>query len=88
MLPEILLDVGIELDGGGPAEAEDGLADVLFVIGGYGFVAAMVFVVTLAVEMLDEELLQRMGNALGHVIVHLRDAKGHAYGLIVAVHGT
>lgn len=55
---------------------------------GNGTVAAVVFVVTLAVEMLDEELLQGMGNALGHVVVHLRDAKGHADGLVVAVHGT
>lgn len=88
ILPEILLDVGIEFDGGCPAEAADGLADVLFVVGGNGFVAAVVFVVTLAVEMLDEELLQWMGNALWHVVVHLHDAKWHAYGLVVAVHGT
>lgn len=57
-------------------------------VGGNGLVAAVVFVVTFAVKMLDEELLQRMGYALGHVIVHLRDAKGHTDGLVVAVHGT
>ena len=87
-LPEILFDVGIEFYGLLPAEAADGLSDVLFVVGGNGFVAAVVFVVTLAVEMLDEELFQGMGNALWHVVVHLRDAKWHTYGLVVAVHGT
>ena len=48
-LPEILLDVGIEFDWGSPTEAEDGLADVLVVVWGNGFVAAVIFVVTLAV---------------------------------------
>ena len=48
----------------------------------------MVFVVALAIEMLDEMLLQGMGNALGHVVVHFGNAKGHADGLVVAVHGT
>ena len=29
-LPQVILDVGVELDGFGPAVAEDGLTDVLF----------------------------------------------------------
>ena len=57
-------------------------------IGGHGFVAAMVFVVALAVEVLDEKLFQGMGDTQGHVVVHLRDAEGHADWLVVAVHGT
>ena len=32
-LPQVILDVGVELDGFGPAVAEDGLTDVLFVVG-------------------------------------------------------
>ena len=47
----------------------------------------MVFVVALTVEMVDKMLLQRMSNALGHVVVHLCDTEGHADGLVVAVHG-
>ena len=74
-LPQVILDVGVEVNGFGPAVAEDGLTDV-------------VFVVALTVEMVDEMLLQRMSNALGHVVVHLCDAEGHADGLVVAVHGT
>ena len=57
-------------------------------IGGHGFVAAMVFVVALAVEVLDKKLFQGMGDTQGHVVVHLRDAERHAHGLVVAVHGT
>ena len=30
-LPQVILDVGVELDGFGPAVAEDGLTDVLFI---------------------------------------------------------
>ena len=48
----------------------------------------MVFVVTLAVEVVDKVLLQRMGNTLGHVVVHLRDAERHTYWIVVAVHRT
>jgi len=49
-----------EVDHGfGPAVAEDGLTDVLFVVGWHGTVAAMVFVVALTVEMVDEMLLQQ-----------------------------
>ena len=51
-------------------------------------IAAVVFVVTLAIEVVDEMLLQGKGNALRHVVVHLCDAKGHANGLVVTVHGT
>ena len=86
-LPQVILDVGVELDGFGPAVAEDGLTDVLFVVGWHGTVAAVVFVVALTVEMVNEMLLQRMSNALGHVVVYLCDAEGHADGLVVAVHG-
>ena len=84
---QVILDVGVELDGFGPAVAEDGLTDVLFVVGWHGTVAAVVFVVALTVEMVDEMLLQRMSNALGHVVVYLCDTEGHADGLVVAVHG-
>ena len=88
MLPQIVLDVIAERDGLLPAKAEDGLADVLFVLRKNGTVAAMVFVVALAVEVLDKVLLQWTGNAQGHVMVHLCNAKGHADGLVVSVHGT
>ena len=88
MLPQIVLDVIVELDGLLPAKAEDGLADVLLVLWGNGTIAAVVFVVALAVEVLDKVLLQGTGNAQGHVVVHLRNAKGHADGVVVAVHGT
>ena len=86
MLPQIVLNVIVELDGLLPAEAEDGLADVLFVLRRNRTVAAVVFVVALAVEVLDKVLLQGAGNAQGHVVVHLCNAKGHADGLVVAVH--
>ena len=86
-LPQVILDVGVEVNGFGPAVAEDGLTDVLFVVGWHGTVAAVVFVVALTVEMVDEMLLQRMSNALGHVVVYLCDTEGHADGLVVAVHG-
>ena len=75
-LPQVILDVGVELDGFGPAVAEDGLADVLFVFGWHGTVAAVVFVVALTVEMVDKMLLQRMSNALRHVVVYLCDTAG------------
>ena len=88
MLPQIVLNVIVELDGLLPAEAEDGLADVLFVLWRDGAVAAVVFVVALAVEVLDKVLFQGMGNAQRHVVVHLCNAKGHADGLVVAVHVT
>ena len=58
-LPQVILDVGVELNGFGPAVAEDGLTDVLFVVGWHGTVAAVVFVVALTVEMVDEMLLQQ-----------------------------
>lgn len=87
-LPQIVLDVGIELHGIRPAVGTDSLTDVLFVLWRHGTVTTMVFVVAFAVEVVDEVLLQRMGNTLGHVVVHLRDAKGHTYWLVVAVHGT
>ena len=66
-LPQVILDVGVEVNGFGPAIVEDGLTDVLFVVGWHGTVAAVVFIVALTVEMVDEMLLQRMNNALGHV---------------------
>ena len=84
-LPQVILDVGVELDGFGPAVAEDGLTDVLFVVGWHGTVAAVVFVVALTVEMVDEMLLQRMSNALGHVVVYLCDTEGHADGGTTAI---
>ena len=31
-LPQVILDVGVEVNGFGPAVAEDGLTDVLFVV--------------------------------------------------------
>ncbi len=46
-LPQVILDVGVEVNGFGPAIAEDGLTDVLFVVGWQGTVAAVVFVVAL-----------------------------------------
>ena len=49
-LPQVILDVGVEVNGYGPAVAEDGLTDVLFVVGWHGTVAAVVFVVALTVE--------------------------------------
>ena len=88
MLPQIVLNVIVELDGLLPAKAEDGLADVLFVLRRNGTISAVVFVIALAVEVLDKVLLQRTGNAQGHVVVHLCNAKGHADGLVVAVHVT
>ena len=39
-LPQVILDVGVEVNGFGPAIVEDGLTDVLFVVGWHGTVAA------------------------------------------------
>ena len=50
--------------------------------------AAVVFVITLAVEVVDEVLLQGVGYALRHVIIDLRNTERHADGLVVTVHGT
>ena len=87
-LPQVIFDVAVELDVLVPAVSDDGLADVLFVVGWDRAVAAVVFVVALAVEVMYEVLLQGMGYALWHVVVHLCDAEWHADGLVVAVHGT
>ena len=87
-LPKVFFDVGIELDGLLPAIADDSLTDVLLVFWGYGLVAAVVFVITLAVEVVDEVLLQGVGYALRHVIIDLRNTERHADGLVVTVHGT
>ncbi len=87
-LPQVVLGVAVELVGAFPAEVADGLADVLFVDGRYRAVAAMVFVVALTVEVADEVALQTALDAVGHVVVYLRDAEGHADGLVVTVHGT
>ena len=64
------------------------MANVLFVYRGHWTVAAVVFVVALAIEVLNEMLLQWMGYALGHVIIHLCNAEWHADGLIVTIHWT
>ena len=63
------------------------MANVFFVYRGHRTVAAVVFVVALAIEVLNEMLLQGMGNALGHVIIHLCNAEWHADGLVVTIHG-
>ena len=70
----------------GPAVLEGGLADVLLVLWGDGAITAVVLVVTLTIEMIDEVTLQRYLYSSGHVVIHLRDAQWHAYGLGTAIH--
>ena len=84
-LPQVVLDVGVELQGLIPAEVAGGAAYVLLVVGQGGAVAAVVFVVALAVEVGDEVMLQCAFYTGRHVVIHVREAEGHADGLVVAV---
>ena len=87
-LPQIILDISAKLNGASPSVGLCSMANVFFVYRGHGTIAAVVFVVALAIEVLNEMLLQGTGNALGHVIIHLCNAEWHADGLIVTIHGT
>lgn len=85
-LPQVILRVAIELQGVGPAVLLGGLADVLLVLWREGAIAAVVLVVALAIEMIDEVVLQCYLYAARHVVVHLRYAQRHADGFGTAIH--
>ena len=70
-LPQIILNIVVELNWCLPAVTDGGLADILFVRGGDGATAKMVFVVTFAIEVVDKMLLQRVGYTGWHIVVDI-----------------
>ena len=64
------------------------MADGGFDVGGDGALAVVVLVVALAGEDGDEAVLDSALLTVGHVVVHLLEAEGHADGVVGAIPGT
>jgi len=88
VLPDVILGVAGELGFLGPAEVEEGLADVLLYIGGDGTGAVVVFVVAFAGIGGDKTGLDGPFYTGRHVKVQLLQSDGHTAWLIIAVRRT
>lgn len=86
-LPQVVLDVVVELELLLPAVGAGGLADEGFGGGVDGTLAAVVLVIALAAQGGDEAVLDAALDAARHVVIDRGEAEGHAQRLGVAEEG-
>ena len=87
ILPDVGLDVAVEVGLLGDAVGLEELADVCFDIGGDGARAVAVAVVASAGELADEVALDDALLPVGHVVTEPGETDRHATDLVAAIHG-